>query len=108
MKTKGVEEPIKEEEEVPEPETLRKELAIETLGTGDLNFEHLGLNGDDASVIVSKPELSELRKDSTLERDVAAAKAEDTLAKRAVSAAYDRISNTTTPVAELPDPLAAA
>jgi hypothetical protein len=100
-----MEEPIKEEEEVSEPETLRKQLAVETLGSGDLNFEHLGLNGEDASMTAPKPELSELRKDSALERDVAAAKVEDSLAKRAVSAAYEKPSTTSTPVAEIPDPI---
>ncbi|KAJ9612396.1 hypothetical protein H2200_003993 [Cladophialophora chaetospira] len=107
-KTKTIEDPIKEEEEVPEPETPRKQLAVETLGSGDLNFEHLGLNGEDANGSALRPELSELRKDSTLEKDVAAAKAEDTLAKRAVSAAYEKLSATTTPVAEIPDPIGGA
>ncbi|OCT54688.1 GRAM domain protein [Cladophialophora carrionii] len=105
VKPKTVEEPIKEEEEVSEPETLRRQLAVETLGSGDLNFEHLGLTIDDAGASAPKSELSELRKDSTLEKDVAAAKVEDTLAKRAVSAAYERMSATSTPVAEIPDPL---
>jgi hypothetical protein len=105
LKPKSVEESIKEEEEVSEPETPRKQLAVETLGSGDLNFEHLGLNGEDASASAPRPDLSELRKDSTLERDVAAAKVEDTLAKSAVSAAYEKLSTTSTPVAEIPDPL---
>lgn len=107
-KAKTLEESIKEEDELSEPETPRKQLAIETLGSGDLNFEHLGLNGEDISVSTSRPELSELRNDSTLERDVAAAKVEDTLAKRAVSAAYERPSTTATPVAEIPDPMGSA
>lgn len=102
---KPIEEPIKEEEEVSETEVPQKQLAIETLGSGDLNFEHLGLNGDDTNTLGSKSDPTESRKDTTLDRDVAAAKAEDVLAKRAVSAAYERLSNTTTPVAEIPDPM---
>ena len=96
-------EPIKEESEASEPETPRKQLAVETLGAGDLNFEHLGLDRDPSTP--GKPSLAELRHDSGLARDVAAAKAEDVLAKRAVSAAYER-PNDVTPVAEVPDPLA--
>ena len=99
---KGVE-PIKEEPEASEPETPRKQLAVETLGAGDLNFEHLGLN-QGATGTPMKPSLTELRHDSVIARDVAAAKAEDVLAKRAVSAAYER-PNDATPVAEVPDPL---
>lgn len=107
VKPKPVEEPIKEEDEVSEPEVPRKQLAIETMGTGDLNFEHLGLNGEEPSYNGSRPDLTELRKDSTLERDEAAAKVEDLLAKRAVSAAYERTSTGSTPVAEISDPISA-
>ena len=91
-----------------EPDVARKEPAIKTLGTGDLNFGHLGL---DINVLADeklggssvRPDLKELRKDSTVRRDEAAAKIEDMLAKRAVSAAYDK--NAQTPVAEVPDPM---
>lgn len=99
------EDPIMEEEEAPEPESPRKQLAIETLGSGDLNFEHLGLNPEDKSSSTQRPDLTELRKDSTVERDEAAAKFEDLMAKRAVSAAYDRTPNVTTPMAEIVDPI---
>ena len=98
---KGVD-PIKEESEADEPETPRKQLAVETMGAGDLNFEHLGLEQGTSTPV--KPSLAELRHDSVVARDVASAKAEDVLAKRAVSAAYAR-SNDATPVAEVPDPL---
>ncbi|KAK5064964.1 hypothetical protein LTR84_000799 [Exophiala bonariae] len=105
IKPKTIEEPIKEEEEVSEPEVPRKQLAIETMGTGDLNFEHLGLNGEESNHNGSRLDLNELRKDSMLERDEAAAKMEDLLAKRAVSAAYERTSTGSTPVAEISDPI---
>jgi hypothetical protein len=104
-KSKPHEEPIKEEEEVSEPETPRKQLAVETLGSGDLNFEHLGLNGEEAEALALKNESSDLRKDNVVDRDIAAAKVEDALAKRAVSAAYEKMSTTSTPVAEIPDPM---
>ncbi|KEF60952.1 uncharacterized protein A1O9_02516 [Exophiala aquamarina CBS 119918] len=104
-KPKTIEEPIKEEDEVSEPEIPRKQLAIETMGSGDLNFEHLGLNAEDSATPGAKSDLTEIRKDSILERDEAAAKMEDLLAKRAVSAAYERTPTGTTPVAEISDPM---
>ncbi|KAK5199263.1 hypothetical protein LTR92_001737 [Exophiala xenobiotica] len=104
VKQKPAEEPIQEEDENLEPESPRKRLAIETMGLGDLNFEHLGLGVDD-KVGSSRLDLTELRKDSSLERDEAAAKEEDALAKRAVSAAYEKLSDSTTPMAEITDPV---
>ncbi|KIV91575.1 hypothetical protein PV10_06098 [Exophiala mesophila] len=110
IKPKPVDEPIKEEEEdeaeSSEPAIRRKQLAVETLGSGDLNFEHLGLSTEEKSYLTHDADNPELRKDSTIERDVAAAKIEDMMAKRAVSAAYEqRHSNGGTPVAEISDPL---
>ncbi|KAI1626757.1 hypothetical protein EDD37DRAFT_228660 [Exophiala viscosa] len=105
QKQKPHEDPIKEEEESSEVDSPRKQLAIETMGTGDLNFEHLGLNAEEKAASAVRPDLTELRKDSTMEHDVAAAKEEDVLAKRAVSAAYEKLSDTATPVAEIADPL---
>ncbi|EXJ75597.1 uncharacterized protein A1O5_00104 [Cladophialophora psammophila CBS 110553] len=105
-KQKPVEESIKEEEEeVPEPEVPRKQLAVETLGSGDLNFEDLGLNTEDKNASSSKADAVEFKRDATAEKEEVAAKVEDALAKRAVSAAYEKPSNTTTPVAEIPDPV---
>ena len=90
-----------------EPESPKKQLAIETLGTGDLSFSHLGLDivgsGEEKTPPSLRPDLEELRKNSTVRKDEAAAKIEDMLAKRAVSAAYDK--STHTPVAEVPDPI---
>ena len=90
-----------------EPETPKKQLAVETLGAGDLSFSHLGLDivgsGEDKPPPSLRPDLEELRKNSTVRKDEAAAKIEDMLAKRAVSAAYEK--NIETPVVELPDPI---
>jgi len=90
-----------------EPEAPKKQLAVETLGTGDLSFSHLGLDivgsAEEKPPPSLKPDLEDLRKNSTVRRDEAAAKIEDMLAKRAVSAAYEK--DTQTPVAEVPDPM---
>jgi hypothetical protein len=90
---------IKEEPEAEEDDTPRKQLAVETLGSGDLNFEHLGL--DETSLNSSKPNQATSIK--SIQQDVASAKEEDALAKRAVSAAYEKPDMT--PLAEVPDPL---
>jgi VAD1 Analog of StAR-related lipid transfer domain/GRAM domain len=100
-----VAETIKEESIQDEEETPKKQLAIETLGSGDLDFTHLGLDAaqdEDRSSL--RPELEALRRDSTVKRDEAAAKIEDMLAKRAVSQAYEKTYDQT-PVAEVPDPM---
>jgi hypothetical protein len=90
-----------------EPEVPKKQLAVETLGAGDLSFSHLGLDivgsGEEKPPPSLRPDLEELRKNSTVRKDEAAAKIEDMLAKRAVSAAYEKY--TQTPVAEVPDPM---
>ena len=92
---------IKEESETSEPEMTRKQLAIETLGSGELNLDQLMSDPENGSSVPQKS-LADLRHDSGLERDISAAKVEDAMAKRAVSAAYERPSDMT-PVAELPD-----
>ena len=68
-----------------------KDLAINSIGTGDLNMSHLGISTDTLSVAtnatsltLSKPEIS----GDSVRRDEAAARAEDISAARAVSAAY--------------------
>ena len=87
------------------PESPKKQKAIETLGSGDLDFSHLGFDpAAGKSTGASRPDLEDLRKNSTIQRDEAAAKIEDMLARRAVSAAYEAPSDTT-PIAEVPDPL---
>ncbi|ETN40842.1 uncharacterized protein HMPREF1541_05122 [Cyphellophora europaea CBS 101466] len=100
MGGKSIDESIKEEPE-DGAEIPKKQLAVETMGTGDLNFEHLGL--DDARAEDAKSRMAGFR-DSALVRDMAAAKEEDALAKRAVSAAYEKPE--TVPVAEAPDSVA--
>ncbi|RMD40432.1 hypothetical protein DV735_g4696, partial [Chaetothyriales sp. CBS 134920] len=97
-------EPIQEEAAVaPEPELPRRQLAVETMGSGDLNFDHLRL--DSGSIrSLTRPSFADLRHESIIARDMAAAKAEDALAQKAVSAAYE-CANDATPVAEIADPL---
>lgn len=90
-----------------EPEAPKKQLAVETLGTGNLSFSHLGLDtggsGEEKAASSVRRDLEELRKNSTVRKDEAAAKIEDMLAKRAVSAAYEK--DVQTPIAEVPDPM---
>jgi hypothetical protein len=100
---KTITDTIKEEPEIEEPESPPKKLAIETLGSGELNLDSLVTEGDAFGGPV-KPSLTEFRHDSVVERDLSAAKAEDALAKRAVSAAYEKLTDTT-PVAEISDPM---
>lgn len=90
-----------------EPGTSKKQLAVETLGAGDLKLSHLGIDPDSKENAATRPDLMDARKDSTIRRDEAAAKIEDMLAKRAVSAAYEKPpeGNSKTPIAELSDPM---
>lgn len=90
-----------------DPGTLKEPLAVETLGTGDLKLSHLGIGTEPKESGATRLDLTEERKDSTVRRDEVAARIEDMLAKRAVSAAYERPGedNSTTPVAELSDPM---
>lgn len=86
-------------------EEPKKELAVTTLGSGDLSLGHLGIDGA-SSEQVSSPG----RKDTlslNLKED-ATAKMEDILAKRAVSQAYEKPGKNgeATPIAEVPDPVA--
>lgn len=75
----------------------KKELAIDTIGTGNLSLSHLGITGE--ALIDSNPStetfptvadgLSDKGKGAaTIRRDEAAARAEDISAARAISAAY--------------------
>jgi VAD1 Analog of StAR-related lipid transfer domain/GRAM domain len=90
-----------------EPGKSKKQLAVETLGAGDLKLSHLGIGTDTKENGTTRPDLVETRKDSTIRRDEAAAKVEDMLAKRAVSAAYEKPSeeDSKTPHAEISDPM---
>jgi VAD1 Analog of StAR-related lipid transfer domain/GRAM domain len=90
-----------------DPDPWKKQLAVETLGTGDLKLSHLGIGADSKENLAKKPDSMEARKEYTIRRDEAAAKIEDMLAKRAVSAAYEKPSedDSKTPVAEPSDPI---
>ncbi|KAF2806177.1 uncharacterized protein BDZ99DRAFT_448877 [Mytilinidion resinicola] len=62
-----------------------RQLAVETLGSGDLSLAHLGISeSSDPSPMTSKSNLAE----PLLPNDHASAKAEDVAAAQAVSAAY--------------------
>ena len=87
--------------------TSKKQLAVETMGAGDLKLSHLGIGTDSSDNRATRPDITEARKNSTIRRDEAAARVEDMLAKRAVSAAYEKPSedNSKTPLAESSDPM---
>lgn len=87
----------------------QKRLAVETLGTGDLSLSHLGIGIDspltnNGSATTLPHGLSEKGPEgSTVQREEAAAQAENASAARAVSQAYSLKStedNVATPVAE--------
>lgn len=80
----------------------RKPLAIETLGSGDLSLDHLGIVSDDFGTNKSVNGPSRRGVDGQLiQRDEATARVEDAQAARAVSAAYsERPETTSTPIAE--------
>lgn len=93
------------------PAVEKKQMAIDTLGTGDLSLSHLGIATDSpATKTPTEPfptvagGLSEKAKGlQSLRRDEAAARAEDISAARAISAAYGEktpTDKTSTPVAE--------
>lgn len=100
MVGKSVNGSIREEPEESEDPASAKKPAIEPMGAGNLNFEHLGIEQQKSDAVKSKPDL---RDKESIRRDVAAAKEEDAAAKRAVSAAYEKPEQT--PVAEIPDPM---
>ena len=101
MPGKAVNDSIREEPEDGEDQFPEKKPTVEPMGTGNLNFEHLGL--DESRPETTKTSTTDLRNNASIQRDVAAAKEEDAAAKRAVSAAYEKPEPT--PVAEVPDPL---
>ncbi|KAJ9664309.1 hypothetical protein H2198_000238 [Neophaeococcomyces mojaviensis] len=108
-KAKVAEEPVKEKEaekgEVPDS-LPKKELAVNTLGSGDLNLSHLGIDAPTGARAASPARSETFGSGVRIEDD--AARMEDLLAKRAVSQAYERPnkSGEATPVAEVPDPVA--
>ena len=84
------------------PVDEKKPLAVDTLGSGDLSLSHLGISSDSLTLGGSTIDgVSEKRKSGiSLQREEAAAKAEDVSAARAVSAAYTEKPTDETPVAE--------
>lgn len=91
------------------PANEQKRLAIDTLGSGDLSLDHLGISSDrpDTSKSSTFPPLSNgpTRRGvdgHLIRRDEAAARMEDAQAARAVSAAYSEktAESISTPVAE--------
>lgn len=85
----------------------KKPLAIDTLGSGDLSLDHLGItsNVPDTSKSLSPPSLANGSSGrgvdgQLVERDEATARVEDAQAARAVSAAYSEKTAEPTPVAE--------
>jgi len=79
-----------------------KKLAVDTLGTGDLSLSHLGIGTDNSSTTSLTNGASEKR-GAAVQREEAAARAENASAARAVSQAYSEkaIEETiSTPVAE--------
>jgi hypothetical protein len=80
----------------------QKPSTVETLGTGDLNFSHLGIDaapGDVVSsadgAVVTKPATPVDRRKNTAvyQRDEEAAKLEDVRAARAVNMAYEKLES---------------
>lgn len=83
----------------PQSGLSQTELAISTLGSGNLDFSHLDIDGTASGVVttkdgivITKPDTTrDSRKLSTIaQRDEIAAKIEDKRAARAVSMAYER------------------
>ncbi|GME24796.1 GRAM domain-containing protein [Neofusicoccum parvum] len=70
----------------------KKQLAVETLGSGDLSLSHLGIsdNDSDSNPMASTTELAEARPitPTVTHADEASARAEDSAAAKAVSEAY--------------------
>ncbi|KAL2820539.1 hypothetical protein BDW59DRAFT_113736 [Aspergillus cavernicola] len=80
----------------------KKPMAVDTLGSGDLNFSHLDIaippGGSLATpdgVVITKPDLGSDRRKSPAvhQRDEEAAKAEDRRVARAVTMAYEKPEN---------------
>ncbi|PKY07271.1 hypothetical protein P168DRAFT_302232 [Aspergillus campestris IBT 28561] len=83
----------------PAPEEQKKPLAIDTLGSGDLNFDHLDIAippGGSVStpdgVVITKPQAppEKRRTPAVYRQDEEAAKAEGRRAARAVTMAYEK------------------
>ncbi|PGG98735.1 hypothetical protein GX51_06666 [Blastomyces parvus] len=81
-----------------EDATEKKKLAVETLGMGELNFSHLGIDASAGGVITTKDGVvftkaeaaSRPRRGTASQRDEISARIEDMRAARAVSMAYEK------------------
>ena len=98
------------------PPDPRKELAVDTLGSGDLSLYHLGISIEPPltsnSTTGTFPTLQNgsprTKSGTMIQRDEATARVEDASAARAVSAAYSDLTlneQVSTPVAEDPAPI---
>ncbi len=77
-------------------------MAVDTLGSGDLSLSHLGIVSDTPATNTSTTGTFPSLDRNVVQRDEAAARAENVSAARAVSAAYSEATHdeTNTPVAE--------
>ncbi|KAL9097573.1 MAG: hypothetical protein Q9165_000469 [Trypethelium subeluteriae] len=68
----------------------KRQLAVETLGSGNLSLSHLGIDENtDSNPLASAAEIPD-KSVSTIRKDEAAASVEDQQAARAISAAYEK------------------
>lgn len=88
--------------DAPEKGEEQKPSTVETLGTGDLNFSHLGIDAASGEVVssadgvvASKPAtpVGKRKNTAVYQRDEEAAKLEDQRATRAVNMAYERLES---------------
>ncbi|MCJ1389055.1 hypothetical protein MMC18_001909 [Xylographa bjoerkii] len=97
---------VSENQDAAHPSDQPRKLAIDTIGSGDLNLSHLGISSDalsQATTAVNPASISDGTNGDSVHRDEAAARAEDASAARAVSVAYGEkadFDTTTTPTAE--------
>ncbi|KAJ5702480.1 hypothetical protein N7488_010028 [Penicillium malachiteum] len=106
----GLGEALESNRELPQGASERKNnsedgkpTAVETLGSGDLNFSHLDIDAPSGEVIstadgvvVTKPGSPDKRRNTTAyQRDEEAAKLEDKRAARAVHMAYEKTLDST-------------
>jgi hypothetical protein len=86
----------------------KKQLAIDTLGSGDLDFSHLGIDPsaggvirtEDGVVFTKMEQGSRSRKSTISQRDALSATLEDARAARAVSMAYEKVPDSAVTMAE--------
>ncbi|KAL4870590.1 hypothetical protein BDV12DRAFT_165862 [Aspergillus spectabilis] len=85
----------------------KKPMAVDTLGSGDLNFSHLDIAippGGSVStpdgVVITNPESASDKRKGPAQRDDEAAKLEDRRVARAVTMAYEKADNQMIPTAE--------